>query len=150
MSEDGNARSETPDIAAVAAVATEYLQYWCAGDGDRMCAVLHPALSKRTPEHPGGPGLTLDEDTAESMSAIPRGDRARSTSIGRAFTSSMLLATSRPWWCGRSRSTSIPTSAASTGPGSSSTPCTSGMTRKAAKAPHIGADIAHSHSDRPA
>jgi hypothetical protein len=24
------------------------------------------------------------------------------------------------------------------------------MTRKAAKAPHIGADIAHSHSDRPA
>jgi Putative lumazine-binding len=62
-----NARSETPDITAVAAVATEYFQSWFAGDGERMRAVLHPALSKRTPQHPGGPGLTLDEDTAESM-----------------------------------------------------------------------------------
>lgn len=78
MSEDSNARSETPDIAAVAAVATEYFQSWFAGDGERMRAVLHPALSKRTPEHPGGPGLTLDEDTAESMvSDTARGPRTQ-------------------------------------------------------------------------
>ena len=70
------ARSETPDIGAVAAVATEYFQSWFAGDGERMRAVLHPALSKRTPEHPGGPGLTLEEDTAESMvSDTARGPR---------------------------------------------------------------------------
>ena len=117
MSEDSDARSETPDIGAVAAVATEYFQSWFAGDGERMRAVLHPALSKRTPEHPGGPELTLDEDTAESMVSDTARDRARSTSRGRTFTSSMLLATSRPWWCGRSRSTSISTSAASTGAG---------------------------------
>ena len=67
MSEDSNARPETPDVAAVAAVAKEYFQSWFADDGDRMRAVLHPALSKRTPEHPGGTELTLDEDTAESM-----------------------------------------------------------------------------------
>ena len=71
-------RSETPDIAAVAAVATEYFQSWFAGDGDRMGAVLHPALSKRTPQHPGGPGLTLNEDTAESMvSDTARGPRTQ-------------------------------------------------------------------------
>jgi hypothetical protein len=78
MSEDSHAHSETPDVAAVAAVATEYFQSWFAGDGDRMGAVLHPALSKRTPEHPGGPGLTLVEDTAESMvSDTARGPRTQ-------------------------------------------------------------------------
>jgi hypothetical protein len=67
MSEDSDARAERPEVAAVAAVATEYFQSWFAGDGERMRAVLHPALSKRTPEHPGGRELTLDEDTAESL-----------------------------------------------------------------------------------
>ena len=78
MSEDSKAKSETPDIAAVAAVATEYFQSWFAGDGARMRAVLHPALSKRTPKHAGGPELTLDEDTAESMvSDTARGPRTQ-------------------------------------------------------------------------
>lgn len=78
MSDDSNAQSETPDIGAVAAVATEYFQSWFAGDGERMRAVLHPALSKRTPEHPGGPELTLEEDTAESMvSDTARGPRTQ-------------------------------------------------------------------------
>jgi hypothetical protein len=73
-----NARSETPDVSAVAAAATEYFQAWFAGDGDRMRAVLHPALSKCTPVHPGGPELTLDEDTAESMvSDTARGPRTQ-------------------------------------------------------------------------
>ena len=43
MSEDSDARAERPEVAAVAAVATEYFQSWFAGDGDRMRAVLHPA-----------------------------------------------------------------------------------------------------------
>jgi hypothetical protein len=95
MSEDSSARSDTPEIAAVAAVATEYFQSWFAGDGERMRAVLHPSLSKRTPQHPGGPGLTLQEDTAESMVSDTARARALSTSIGRTFTSSMSPATSR-------------------------------------------------------
>jgi Putative lumazine-binding len=75
---DSDARSETSDAAAVAAVATEYFQSWFAGDGERMRAVLHPALSKRTPVHPGGPELTLVEDTAESMvSDTARGPRTQ-------------------------------------------------------------------------
>ena len=41
MSEDSNARSETPDIAAVAAVATEYFQSWFAGmvNGCVRCSI---------------------------------------------------------------------------------------------------------------
>lgn len=70
MKHDTNARAEASDIVAVTAVATEYFQSWFVGDGDRMRAVLHPELSKRTPQHPGGPELTLDEDTAESLTEI--------------------------------------------------------------------------------
>jgi hypothetical protein len=59
----------TPDDthAAIAAVVTDYFQAWFRGEPERMRAVLHPALSKRTPAQPGGPDLTLDEDTAASM-----------------------------------------------------------------------------------
>jgi len=43
------AGGETPDadVEAVAAVVTEYVQAWFAGDGDRIRVVLHPELAKR-------------------------------------------------------------------------------------------------------
>lgn len=52
---------------AVAAVTREYFRSWFEGDADAMRAVLHPALSKRCAQEPGGPGLALEEDTASSM-----------------------------------------------------------------------------------
>ena len=42
------AGSPEDDRSAVAAVATQYFESWFEGDPDRMRAVLHPALAKRT------------------------------------------------------------------------------------------------------
>jgi hypothetical protein len=55
------------DIEAVTSVATEYFQSWFAGDGERMRAVLHPALAKRTAEEPGAVSLSLHEDPTEQL-----------------------------------------------------------------------------------
>ena len=57
------------DVEAVTQVATEYFQSWFAGDGERMRACLHPALSKRTPEEPGAESLVLHEDPTEALVA---------------------------------------------------------------------------------
>jgi putative lumazine-binding protein len=57
------------DVDAVAAVATEYFQSWFAGDGERIRACLHPALAKRTAEHPGAESLDLHEDPTERLVA---------------------------------------------------------------------------------
>ena len=71
------AGSPEDDRGAVAAVATQYFESWFEGDPDRMRAVLHPALAKRTALEPGAPGLALDEDTAEGMvEIVGRGPRA--------------------------------------------------------------------------
>jgi hypothetical protein len=64
------------DTHAITAVVTDYFQSWFLGEPERMREVLHPALSKRTPSRPGGPDLTLEEDTATSMVAsAARGPR---------------------------------------------------------------------------
>jgi Putative lumazine-binding len=64
------------DRQAVVEVATQYFESWFEGDPDRMRAVLHPALAKRTPYEPGASTLTLDEDTAEGMvTIVGRGPR---------------------------------------------------------------------------
>jgi Putative lumazine-binding len=55
------------DVAAVTAVATEYFQAWFAADPDRIRACLHPALAKRTAEHPGTDSLALHEDPTETL-----------------------------------------------------------------------------------
>lgn len=55
------------DIEAITAAATEYFQSWFAGDGERMRAVLHPALAKRTLEDPGAASLALHEDPTEQL-----------------------------------------------------------------------------------
>jgi hypothetical protein len=55
------------DAAAVADVVTEYVQAWYAGDGERMRAVLHPALAKRRAEAPGTASLDLHEDPADRL-----------------------------------------------------------------------------------
>jgi hypothetical protein len=59
----------SPDVDAVAAVATEYFQSWFAGDGERIRACLHPALAKRTPRQPGSPLLALHDDPVENLVA---------------------------------------------------------------------------------
>src|SRR4051812_26743437 len=64
------------DRQAVAAVATQDFESWFEGHPDRMRAVLHPALAKRTALEPGAPSLSLDEDTAEGMvEVVGRGPR---------------------------------------------------------------------------
>ena len=56
--------SKLDEVHAITAVVTDYFQSWFRGEPERMRAVLHPALSKRTPSQVGGPDLTLEEDTA--------------------------------------------------------------------------------------
>ena len=65
------AGGETPDadVEAVAAVVTEYLQAWFAGDGDRIRVVLHPELAKRRAEVPGAASLDLHEDPVDALAA---------------------------------------------------------------------------------
>lgn len=63
------AEAGSSDVDAITAVVTEYFQSWFLGDASRMRSVLHPDLSKRTAVQPGGPGLALEEDTAETMVA---------------------------------------------------------------------------------
>ena len=58
------------DRQAVVEVATQYFESWFEGDPQRMRAVLHPALSKRTASEPGAPMLALEEDTADGLVAI--------------------------------------------------------------------------------
>jgi putative lumazine-binding protein len=62
---------ETPDadVEAVAAVVTEYVQAWFAGDGDRIRVVLHPELAKRRAEAPGAASLDLHEDPVDALVA---------------------------------------------------------------------------------
>jgi Putative lumazine-binding len=61
--------TDSADVEAVTATATEYFQSWFAGDGERMRACLHPALAKRTPEEPGSARLDLHEDPTEQLVA---------------------------------------------------------------------------------
>jgi hypothetical protein len=64
------------DRQAVVEVATQYFESWFRGDSERMRAVLHPALSKRTASEPGASMLSLEEDTADGLVAIvSRGPR---------------------------------------------------------------------------
>ncbi|QBR93117.1 nuclear transport factor 2 family protein [Nocardioides euryhalodurans] len=65
--------SRSEDVDAVTEVATEYFQAWFAGDGDRMRAVLHPALAKRTRAAPGTHSLALHEDPVETLVADTAG-----------------------------------------------------------------------------
>jgi hypothetical protein len=65
------------DVDAVAMVATEYFQWWFAGDGERMRACLHPALAKRTAEQPGTESLTLHEDPTEQLVVDTAGGEGR-------------------------------------------------------------------------
>ena len=62
-------KASPADVEAVTRVATEYFQSWFAGDGERIRAVLHPALAKRTAEKPGAVTLVLHEDPTESLVA---------------------------------------------------------------------------------
>jgi Putative lumazine-binding len=65
--------SRSEDVDAVTEVATEYFQSWFAGDGERMRAVLHPALAKRTLAAPGTHSLALHEDSLETLVASTAG-----------------------------------------------------------------------------
>jgi hypothetical protein len=67
MSTPQSAPAPTADVVAVTEVVTEYYQSWFAGDGERMRACIHPALAKRTAEHPGTDSLTLHEDPTETL-----------------------------------------------------------------------------------
>src|SRR3954468_12694830 len=64
-----DAARSSSDVAAVTSVATEYFQSWFAGDGERMRAVLHPALSKRRVRDTSTGSLDLAEDPAEGLIA---------------------------------------------------------------------------------
>jgi hypothetical protein len=72
----GMVNSVDRDRQAVIEVATQYFESWFEGDPQRMRAVLHPALSKRTAFQPGASMLALEEDTADGLVAIVgRGSR---------------------------------------------------------------------------
>jgi hypothetical protein len=74
------------DRQAITEVATQYFESWFDGDPDRMRAVLHPALSKRTALEPGASAVSLDEDTAESMVAHVSGGPQTSIERGQDIT----------------------------------------------------------------
>jgi hypothetical protein len=80
-----DAAPSSPDVAAVTAVATEYFQSWFAGDGERMRAVLHPGLAKRTPLDPPA-SLELDEDSAEQLVAHTAGGGGTGYEPGQQVT----------------------------------------------------------------
>ena len=83
---DSVAGSVAGDRRAVVEVATQYFESWFDGDPERMRAVLHPALSKRTALEPGAPMLTLDEDTADGLVAHVRNGPRPSVERGQEVT----------------------------------------------------------------
>jgi Putative lumazine-binding len=69
VTESSTREMPAADVEAVAAVVTEYVQAWFAGDGNRMRAVLHPALAKRRAEEPGAASLDLHADPVDALVA---------------------------------------------------------------------------------
>ena len=56
------------DLAAIIGAATDYIESWLDGDGERMRACLHPALAKRRVEDSASGEVDLYEVTAEGLS----------------------------------------------------------------------------------
>jgi hypothetical protein len=69
VTEPAGGETADADVEAVAAVVTEYVQAWFAGDGDRIRVVLHPELAKRRAEAPGAASLDLHEDPVDALVA---------------------------------------------------------------------------------
>ncbi|HEU4673740.1 MAG TPA: nuclear transport factor 2 family protein [Candidatus Limnocylindrales bacterium] len=66
------------DRAAVAAVATDYIEAWLDGDADRMARALHPALAKRSVATDGrDAGRGIDSLTASEMVEATLAGRGR-------------------------------------------------------------------------
>ena len=56
------------DLEAIIQAATDYIESWLDGDGERMRACLHPALAKRRVEDAASGELGLLEVTADGLS----------------------------------------------------------------------------------
>ena len=63
------------DREAVERIATDYIDSWFAGDGERMRASLHPGLAKRAVDGVDGDPLRLDETSAAEMASAAAAGR---------------------------------------------------------------------------
>jgi hypothetical protein len=73
------AQANAPDTAAIRAVALDYIEGWYTGDADRMARALHPQLVKRILMDKDDGSDTLEEMTADELTAITAGGGGRNT-----------------------------------------------------------------------
>jgi hypothetical protein len=74
--------SET-DQSAIRRCATDYIESWLDGDGERMRGCLHPALAKRAVYRDRSGTLQIDESPAEQM--VELAAAGRGTKYGRGY-----------------------------------------------------------------
>lgn len=88
MSEDGAMTRELvgvsdEDRGAIRGCATDYIESWLDGDGERMRGCLHPALAKRAVYRDRSGNLQVDESPAEQMVELAAAGRGRK--YGRSY-----------------------------------------------------------------
>jgi hypothetical protein len=71
------------DQLAITRCATDYIESWLEGDGERMRACLHPALAKRAVYRDRSGTLQIDESPAELM--VDQAGAGRGTGYGRSY-----------------------------------------------------------------
>jgi hypothetical protein len=71
------------DRSAIKRCATDYIESWLDGDGERMRGCLHPALAKRAVYRDLSGVLQVDESPAEQM--VELAAAGRGTKYGRNY-----------------------------------------------------------------
>ena len=71
------------DRMAISRCATDYIESWLDGDGERMRGCLHPALAKRAVYRDRSGNLQIDESPADEM--VEAAAAGRGTRYGRGY-----------------------------------------------------------------
>jgi hypothetical protein len=71
------------DRSAIKRCATDYIESWLDGDGERMRGCLHPALAKRAVYRDRSGVLQIDESPAHEM--VEATAAGRGTNYGRVY-----------------------------------------------------------------
>lgn len=70
-------------VVAIRQCATDYIESWLDGDGERMRGCLHPALAKRAVYRDRSGSLQIDESPAEQM--VELAAAGRGAKHGRSY-----------------------------------------------------------------
>lgn len=80
QSEQAEWKASAADIEAIKQAASDYIEAWYEGDGDRRARVLHPNLAKRTVKtHPKTGRSTLELLSQTSLVEITRSGVGKET-----------------------------------------------------------------------